>query len=113
MKKTLMVFGLFCFMLAGSTLSFAKDKKNKHEESGGSKIIDMSKCTCEDMLTEKDDQLVKAALVWIDGYVSGKSGDTRISLDELKGLARQLESYCKANPATPILDAAKKSRARY
>ncbi|MEI6126073.1 MAG: HdeA/HdeB family chaperone [Pseudomonadota bacterium] len=110
MKKIVVMLGIACFMLSGAAVTSAKDKKDKKDKA--EKIVDVSQCTCEDMLNAHDEQLQKAALIWIDGYTSARSGDTRVSLHELEGLAKSLEHYCKRNPSTPILEAARKAKGR-
>lgn len=112
MKRAFVIISVMCFLVAGADLSFAKDKKKKKDKESSTQIVDMSKCTCQDMMNVNDEQLIKASLIWIDGYVSGKSGDTTVSLGELETLARNLESYCKSNPSSPILEAARKSKGR-
>ncbi|MCX8043290.1 MAG: HdeA family protein [Desulfobacterota bacterium] len=111
LRAFIIVASIACFAVAGGDQCFAKDKKKKNKETSA-QIVDMSKCTCQDMMNVNDEQLIKASLIWIDGYVSGKSGDTTVSLGELETLARNLESYCKSNPSTPILDAARRSKGR-
>lgn len=112
MKRMLIIASIVCFVVAGADLCLAKDKKKKKDKESSTQIVDMSKCTCQDMMNVNDEQLIKASLIWIDGYVSGKNGDTTVSLGELENLARNLESYCKSNPSSPILDAARKSKGR-
>jgi len=112
MRRVLIIASLLCFVFAAADPCFAKDKKKKKDKEGSAQVVDMSKCTCQDMMNVNDDQLIKASLIWIDGYVSGKSGDTTVSLGELETLARNLEAYCKSNPSALILEAARKSKGR-
>ncbi len=44
-------------------------------------------------------------VMWIDGYMSGKSGNTSISDQWMEKLGTHLGTYCAKNPAKTIMDA--------
>lgn len=73
--------------------------------SAGKKNIsfDMAKYTCGELLKEKDDD-AGMLLVWIDGYLSGKTGDTRVDLKFLGELATEVGKACGQNSKRKILD---------
>ncbi|MCX5895947.1 MAG: HdeA/HdeB family chaperone [Proteobacteria bacterium] len=113
MKKLVALFGIICILLAGTNASWAKDKKkksDKQDKQATTQSVDVAKCTCNDLLNEKDEKVIAAGLVWVDGYLSGKTGDTRIDFNSLKRLSDRIETYCKNNPTMPILDAVKISK---
>jgi hypothetical protein len=86
----------------------SKNRENKDRYSN----IDMAKATCNDALEEKDRQALKAVLIWIDGYLSAKTGDTVVDAYQLQRLAERLESSCRANPSMLLMDAVKKIKKR-
>lgn len=111
MKKLMVILSFFSICLMAVNPSYGKGGKSQQDRY---KNVDMSKVTCNDVQNEKDIQLVKAVLVWIDGYLSGKTGQTTVDVNQLLKLAEQLEGYCQENPSTTILDALKKKkRAKY
>ena len=44
-------------------------------------------------------------LMWIDGYMSGKSDNTVISDEWMEKLGMHLGTYCGKNPGKTIMDA--------
>jgi len=67
------------------------------------KKVDMANYTCKDLLSEKDDD-VGTVLVWIDGYLSGKTGDTTIDIDFLGELAEGVGEACAEKKNAKVLD---------
>jgi acid stress chaperone HdeB len=102
MKKALIIAMIIMF-LGASAYSAAAGRTGAQQHG----TIDMATVTCSDMLNEKDQQTVAAVLVWVDGYLSGKTNDTRVDVNQLKNLAQQLEIYCRANPSSTIMHAVK------
>ncbi len=82
-------------------------KSDKQDKQATTQTVDVAKCTCNDLHNEK---VIAAGLVWVDGYLSRKTGDTRIDFNGLKSLSARIETYCKNNPTMPILDAVKISK---
>jgi hypothetical protein len=82
-----------------------KDKKKDRYSN-----IEMAKVTCEDALQEKDKQVLQAVLIWIDGYLSAKSGNTMVDTVQLQTMAERLERSCRANPSMLLLDAVNKTK---
>ncbi len=46
-------------------------------------------------------------LMWIDGYLSGVSGDTELDWKNLETFSQELVEYCGKNTDTKVLEAAK------
>ena len=110
MKKLAVLAAVVCFFLACSDPSQAKEKKKEKEQQdkpAAAKIIDVAQCTCTDVLKEKDKRVIAVGAIWVDEYLSGKTGETRIDLTILDSLADRVKAYCEKNPTAPILDAVK------
>lgn len=72
--------------------------------------IDFGSITCGAFLKElstgnADDAGV--VLMWIDGYLSGVSGDTELNWKNLETFSQELVEYCGKNTDTKVLEAAK------
>ena len=72
--------------------------------------IDFGSITCGAFLKEMstgnaDDAGV--VLMWIDGYLSGVSGDTELNWKNLETFSQELVEYCGKNTDTKVLEAAK------
>ena len=109
MKKLVGLAAVVCFFLVCSDPSQAKEKNKEKEQDkpAAAKIIDVAQCTCTDVLKEKDKRVIAVGAIWVDGYLSGKTGETRIDLNDLDSLADRVKTYCEKNPSAPILDAVK------
>jgi exopolysaccharide biosynthesis protein len=92
------------------TKSMVSSLTKKDKKKGRYSNIDMAKVTGEDALKEKDRQVLKAVLIWIDGYQSAKSGITVVDTDQLQTMAERLESSFRANPSMLLLDAVNKTK---
>ena len=73
--------------------------------------IDFGSYTCEQFVQETatasaDD--MGGVLLWLDGYLSGISGDTVLSWSGLQTFTEALINYCSRNSDTMMLDAAEK-----
>lgn len=64
---------------------------------------DLAKVTCEEFLKDKD--MIPLMVMWIDGYMSGKSDNTEISDEWANKLGTHLGTYCGKNPKKTIMDA--------
>jgi acid stress chaperone HdeB len=69
--------------------------------------VDMSKYTCGDLLSEDGDD-IGTVLIWIDGYLSGKTGDTTIDLDFISKLAEGVGEACGSNKNAKVLNVVEK-----
>jgi acid stress chaperone HdeB len=75
------------------------------------KNINFGTISCEVFLKElaggsEDD--AGAVLLWIDGYLSGVSGDTELKWKDLETFSEKLVEYCGKNADAKVLEAAKK-----
>ncbi len=100
MKLSVLWASLIAASLVCSPAAFAAKK-------GGEVTIDMKASTCKD-IDELDEESAPFFLIWIDGYLSGVSGDTTFSTKEFKRFVDELGKFCTKNPDTGLLDAAKK-----
>lgn len=70
--------------------------------------IDFSQITCgdfvEDLQTANAED-VGVILMWLDGYLSGVSGDTVLRWDGMKEFGDNLVQLCKQKPRMKVLDA--------
>lgn len=64
---------------------------------------DMAKITCKEFLDAKEH--MSMMIMWIDGYMSGKSGNTLISDAWMEKLGVHLGSFCAQNSSKTIMDA--------
>jgi acid stress chaperone HdeB len=75
-----------------------------------SQNIDFSDVTCGQFvagLSEMDEQSAGIVLVWLDGYLSGVSGDTVLNWNNLESIGKDLVEYCGKHEDESVLDAAK------
>lgn len=71
--------------------------------------IDFGSITCGEFLKEISSGSAEDAgvvLMWIDGYLSGVSGDTTLDWKDLEKFSEQLVTYCGQNADTKVLKAA-------
>ena len=59
----------------------------------------------EGMSDGSDDDMA-VVLMWIDGYLSGVSGDTVLNWKNLEKFSSDLIDYCESNPNVKVLKAA-------
>ncbi len=73
--------------------------------------VDLQEMTCGEVISlaqeEGNEESIFLFVFWIDGYLSGISGETTVNFDELSELAESLATFCVANEATDILTAAR------
>ena len=103
MKRSLFVTAICLSALIGSAPVIAKKAQLQ--------TIDLGTTSCGAFLKEanassNDD--TGTMLVWIDGYLSGVSGDTKIQMNEFEKFVKNLVEYCEKNQDTNVLEAAKK-----
>jgi acid stress chaperone HdeB len=71
--------------------------------------INFGAITCGEFMQELSTSSAEDAgvvFMWIDGYLSGVSGDTKLSWKNLEKFSTDLVTYCAKQPATKVLDAA-------
>lgn len=72
--------------------------------------INFGSITCKEFLADiqkSDDDTVGIIFMWLDGYLSGVSGDTKLNFDNLERFSGQLISSCSKKPGAKVLDVAK------
>ena len=80
--------------------------ENKHSN------IDLSTFTCKDFLSamqQGQEQEMRSLAMWLDGYLSGISGNTEVDWQELRQYSNDLVAYCRDNPASVMREAALKA----
>jgi hypothetical protein len=45
------------------------------------------------VLKEKDKRFIAVGAIWANGYLIGKTGETRVDLDDLESLAGRVKEY--------------------
>ena len=90
MKKVLLTAVAVSMLFAAPFTSYATEQ-------------DVAKITCKEFLGDKDN--MPMMLMWIDGYMSGKSDNTVISDAWMEKLGMNLGTYCGKNPGKTIMDA--------
>lgn len=88
------LLGLSLLVLPGAQ---AAEKKVKKEEK-----VDMANYTCADLLAESEDE-AGMILLWVDGYLSGKTGDTVINTAFIGELAESVGKKCGENGKAKLL----------
>jgi acid stress chaperone HdeB len=73
---------------------------------GGEDRVDVRDLTCEDLM-EQDEETIGIMLMWLDGYLSGVTGDTSFSIDNLNAFGESIGAACAKSPEAKILDTAK------
>lgn len=66
--------------------------------------VDMSKLSCKEFLSA-DQSKIGMMLMWIDGYMSGKSDNTMMDNAWMEKLGTHMGKYCASNPQKTIMDA--------
>ncbi len=112
-------------MLAGAVLAVALGLSAGQVRAGGvidDNTIDFSKLTCDELMNEIRNDIKKGkspeeaagmnmmmAAMWIDGYLSHESGDTRTTLSWLGDVMTAIGDNCDKSPKTPLLKIVKSS----
>lgn len=102
MKNALIATAL-CLAAGLFTATPAAAKKVKMQD------INFGAITCNEFLQEIANSSAEDAgivLMWIDGYLSGVSGDTQLNWKNLEKFSTDLVNYCNKQPSTKVLDAA-------
>jgi acid stress chaperone HdeB len=94
-------------LLAGLALTTSTGADARKGESAD---IDFGRITCQAFMkdlsnaTEED---AGAIFLWLDGYLSGVSGDTTLRWQGMSNFAEQLVARCQKRGREPLLDAAR------
>lgn len=73
--------------------------------------IDFGAYNCQDFIQQVANNKaedVGVVLTWIDGYLSGVTGDTVLDFDGMEKISVNLVKYCAAHGDAKLLDAARK-----
>lgn len=71
--------------------------------------INFGVITCGEFMegmSEGSEDDIAVVLMWIDGYLSGVSGDTVLNWRNLERFSAKLVDYCDRKPNVKVLDAA-------
>ena len=94
-KSTIMALALISVFAFSSNVSAKKQKTVQ---------IDMQNLSCGELLA-MDEESMGVMLMWIDGYLSGVTGDTRFNETQFGNFASALGEYCAKNKNSKVLDA--------
>lgn len=90
-------------VLAAATPVLAKKQQQPQN-------IDFGAITCKEFVMEiadSDEESAGIILMWLDGYLSGVSGDTVLNWKNLEGFSGSLMEACAKKPGKKVLDVAK------
>jgi acid stress chaperone HdeB len=99
MKKSIVVIAALVSTLLFSSASFAKKQQEVK--------FDMKDLSCKELI-EMDEETAGIMLMWLDGYLSGVTGDTTFDGAQFGTFAGSLGEHCAKNPADKVLDASHK-----
>lgn len=77
---------------------------------GAVQNIDVGSITCEQFINDiasADEEAIGYIFMWLDGYLSGLTGDTVIDWNNLAVFSEQMVDYCDRFPRVNILKASK------
>lgn len=100
MNRTIQAI-LLALLLALPITAAAAEKKIKKDEK-----LDMATYTCADLLAEDEDE-VGMILLWVDGYLSGKTDDTVINTTFLGELAEKVGEQCGKDEKAKLMNVIK------
>ena len=87
-----------------SSLAIAQE-----EDVTAESIVDITALTCRDLLlADNDDE--ESIVVFVQGYISGKSGDTEIDTDALRVASDRSYEDCVDNPDASVLSVFEQNR---
>lgn len=65
--------------------------------------LDMARYKCRDLMNETDDDAA-VVLMWVDGYMSCRTGDLRLDMQWIEELATALATTCSRYPNKYLID---------
>ena len=97
--------------IAASLLAAALALAGATDVSAKAETLDFSTITCKSFIDDvaagsEDD--AAAVMMWLDGYLSGVSGDTVLRFDAMEAFGTNLVEHCAGNGNMKLLDAARK-----
>ena len=98
-----LITAILCLFAALFTSSTALAKKTQIHD------IDFGAITCNEFMqkiAKGSSEDTGVVLMWIDGYLSGVSGDKVLSWKNLEKFSTDLITYCSSKPNKRVLDAA-------
>ncbi|CAK0764379.1 putative Acid stress chaperone HdeA [uncultured Gammaproteobacteria bacterium] len=109
--------------VAGAVLAMMLGISVPRAQAGGKiddNTIDFSKLTCEELVAEIADDIKKGksaeeasmmnvlmAAMWIDGYLSHETGDTKTSVQWVQEVVIAIDNGCQSSPKKPVLQIVK------
>jgi acid stress chaperone HdeB len=93
----------FAIVVLNITAASADDKPQN---------IDLASFTCKDFqqgMQHGHEREMRSLAMWLDGYLSGISGNTEVNWQELKQYTDDLITYCRSHPASVMQEAARKA----
>ena len=103
--KTLVCRLLCAGLLIAATAVPALAKKAQQPQN-----INFGAITCKEFVVEmadSDEESAAFILMWLDGYLSGVSGDTTLNWKTLEGFSGALMEACAKKPGKKVLEVAK------
>ncbi|MBF0583177.1 MAG: hypothetical protein HQL80_02950 [Magnetococcales bacterium] len=103
MKKLSALVAVLSLALIVSTPAQARKSRNE--------VINFGSYTCQAFLEEAaqgSEEDVGIVLMWLDGYLSGISGDTVFNMKEFGEFSERLAEYCSRHGNVKLLDAAER-----
>jgi hypothetical protein len=73
-------------------------------------IVDMSKVTCEQLLTASPDAVEVG--IWLSGYYNGLQKNSQLNLNQFKKNADAVVAACRADPKQTVMQTADKLLAK-
>ena len=91
----------YCGKNAGKTIMDAANAMPETSVEGGDDVMKMD---CKSFLAESQEN-IGLTIMWVDGYMSAKSENTKLADEWIQKLSTHLGTYCGKNPAKTLGDA--------
>jgi acid stress chaperone HdeB len=104
MKKSTVIALALVSAFAFSNNAFAKKQQSVH--------FNMHDLSCGELIT-MDEESMGVMLMWLDGYLSGVTGDTTFDEKEFTNFAGALGEYCVKNKTSKVIDASNQVGVRH
>ncbi|MFP5259431.1 MAG: HdeA/HdeB family chaperone [Acidobacteriota bacterium] len=102
--------GLFCRLLCPCLLIAVMAVPALAKKQQQPQNINFGAISCKDFVMEiadSDEDTAGIVLMWLDGYLSGVSGDTTLNWKNLEDFSGALMDACAKKPGRKVLDVAK------